>query len=1241
MQEYIPETGLAGANGDAEALSRFAPGGIFTYSAEPDESFAFISSNMLDLLGYTREEFLTKFEGRFSRMVWHEDRARVLAEIEDQISRGPFDTCEYRIEKKDGSIVWVHDEGHIVRDSAGKRWFYVVIVDITDSVRDRQLLLRRNRELASTIRDLQTTVDSIPGGIRVFRMDGHTTFCVNANQYYADMLGVRKEELIGESFEANDARLHPEDLQRHRREMLDELRKNRRAEGTYRYFNRHTGMYRWYYLAARIAVQPDGSDLAYLHYSDVDDLKRAEDSMADSRRRYELAIKGANLAVWEYDIAAHRLVIPDGTSSAFARERYGFTSNVVENVPECMLSMGLRDEDRKNFLALFEQIRAGQEYASAEIWFRKASTGEPCCDRISYYVRKDAEGRPVQAYGVGSDITAEQREQMKFHESIQAILSANPESLCTFQLNLTRNLCYEGHGISPYILRSLQADTADGLFANALRIVTCAEDREKFAALFDRDTLLAQFAAGRTSVHLDYRRNGENGVPYWARTFLSMLQNPETGDVEGVIFSVDVSREVQQNEIFRILTGAEYDFIALLHLDTGEVEALHLNASLPESYGRCFCRVGAVCSFEALRRTDLESWVDEEDRKKYREGTEIAQICASLDRNGQYDLTVRGSMPGRGAICRKLQHYYLNDFRRAVLLIDSDVTEMYRAQQKELQAAQAEAVRVRDIMDSITAGISVLHMPDADHVSFEYVNRQLFSLLHFTAYPLDGSLEGQIGDPMVLRYIRDGFTGVHPDDLARVKKTFHDHYDSALFTVEDYRTLGGDGQYHWLRQEVRLRETTPDYRVFYATYRDVTEEMRLRQERDRQLEEEKELRMEATAANEAKSDFLSRMSHDIRTPLNGIIGMAYLASRESNPHRTADCLAKIDTASKFLLGLINDILDMSRAESKRIELHPEPYPAGEFRAYLEAVIQPLCQEKEQNFTMAVETPADRIPVFDKLRINQVVFNLLSNAVKYTPEGGSVRYEAVFRPAQAAGHYLLKITISDTGIGMSESFQKILFEPFVQEGRSDSSERRGSGLGLAIAKRMIDLMGGKIAVESQIGRGTTFTVEMEVDSVPAARGPAADPPQGQEDLALLAGRHVLLCEDHPLNQEIAQQLLADKKMIVDIAENGQMGLEKFARASVGYYDVVLMDIRMPVMNGYDAVRALRALRRPDAAVVPVIAMTADAFSDDVQRCLDCGMNGHLAKPIDPAALYKTLDAVLRGQKKPPEPAGKQA
>ena len=433
-----------------------------------------------------------------------------------------------------------------------------------------------------------------------------------------------------------------------------------------------------------------------------------------------------------------------------------------------------------------------------------------------------------------------------------------------------------------------------------------------------------------------------------------------------------------------------------------------------------------------------------------------------------------------------------------------------------------------------------------------------------------------------------------------------------------------DGRYS-LKKQITFSWLNNDKKEIIAIQSDVTEAYRKEQERIETLEKAS---LEAKKANRAKTEFLSRMSHDIRTPLNGIMGMTYIAQKQENPAQTEDCLDKISTSSHFLLGLVNDVLDMSKAESGNIELHPEPYDQTKFFSYLNSVIMPLCREKNIHFVIDARPVTDVLPMVDSLRVNQVIFNLLSNAVKFTPEGGTVTFR-MREHMTDEGKLSMEGTVSDNGIGMSKEFQRVLFDPFTQESRNERTGVQGTGLGLAIVKKLLDLMGCTIKVKSEIGKGTSFIFGGEFDCVPlTAENGIHDQSNLRESVEDLHNRHVLLCEDHPLNQQIAMAILKDRGIIVQLAEDGKQGTEAFRNSSAGFYDAILMDIHMPVMDGYEATKIIRSMDREDAAKVPIIAMTADAFTEDVEKCLAAGMNAHLAKPIDPEKMVNVLKENMR-------------
>lgn len=396
-------------------------------------------------------------------------------------------------------------------------------------------------------------------------------------------------------------------------------------------------------------------------------------------------------------------------------------------------------------------------------------------------------------------------------------------------------------------------------------------------------------------------------------------------------------------------------------------------------------------------------------------------------------------------------------------------------------------------------------------------------------------------------------------------------------------------------------------------------------------------RAEAEAANRAKSEFLSSVSHNIRTPLNAIIGMTEIAKEHTEtPEKIADCLNKIDHSGKHLLNVVNDVLDISQIESGKFTLHVKPVALRDNLNSVQDMIRAELEAKKQILTVQVNELISEDVYCDGSRLDQVLLNLLSNAVKYTPEGGKIELSVSQEKSHKGKGYIKTcFSVRDNGIGMSEEFQHDLFHTGTQEERHHVYQVQGPGLGLAITKYIIDAMEGTLDVESTPGKGTSFFVAADFEAVQEEKDRELAESQAKEDAdyfersdVWLEGLCILLAEDNEINAELACTILEEKGAFVEVAENGKIAHDKFEESSEGYYDLILMDLRMPVMNGLETTKAIRALDRADAATVPIIAMTADAFSVDVQNCLEAGMNGHLSKPIDVPKLTKTLVKYLR-------------
>jgi len=389
----------------------------------------------------------------------------------------------------------------------------------------------------------------------------------------------------------------------------------------------------------------------------------------------------------------------------------------------------------------------------------------------------------------------------------------------------------------------------------------------------------------------------------------------------------------------------------------------------------------------------------------------------------------------------------------------------------------------------------------------------------------------------------------------------------------------------------------------------------------------KDAERKAEEANAATTQFLSRMSHDMRTPMNGILGIAELSKDVTDIETLKSNISKIQESGQYLLGLINDTLDFQKIKSGKLVLETEISSLSKTISNVLDMVSTTANKKGVSLNSSITGCPDNLLIkADTLRLKQILINLLSNAIKFTPEGGSVNF-AFHKISQDENILNSLITISDTGLGMSKDFiESRIFKPFEQEKNSASNQYAGSGLGLSIAKSLVLLMGGTIDVASELGEGTTFSIHLSfetVDSKEASDISVKNFNYQEEILQVLKNKKILLIEDHPLNAEIATKLLERKGCLITWEQNGLKGLENFSASKPNYYDAILMDIRMPEMNGLESAAAIRKLNRADSQSIPIIAMTANAFDTDIKEALSCGMNAHLSKPISPKILYETL------------------
>lgn len=472
---------------------------------------------------------------------------------------------------------------------------------------------------------------------------------------------------------------------------------------------------------------------------------------------------------------------------------------------------------------------------------------------------------------------------------------------------------------------------------------------------------------------------------------------------------------------------------------------------------------------------------------------------------------------------------------------------------------------------------------------------------------------------------------IHPDDReafytnTRREAVLKSLVEDKMHIV-DFRIIKADDSYLYFQLcFVALKDENGNPIAAIAGMRDVDEEFRKELAVRHELENAK---IAAEAANQAKSTFLFNMSHDIRTPMNAILGFTDIAEKHiDNKQKILDSLHKVRLSGNHLLTLVNDVLDMSRVEAGAIEIEEEPLFIDTAKDNLFSLLNGSAEAKNISFISELDDSLTHHWIYaDRLQMMRVFTNIISNSIKYTNPGGKIEMTAKELPCEREGYAHFRYTVTDNGIGMSEEFLAHVFEPFTREESATKSGIIGTGLGMTITKSLVEMMGGTINIDSKAGLGTTVWIDMENK----ISEPVNLKDGGNEAIDLsLKGKKILLVEDNEMNREIATEILEDEGIIVDTAEDGDIAVEKMRNASMNQYDLILMDIQMPHMNGYDATRAIRALPDSYSSNIPIIAMTANAFEEDRRNAYEAGMNAHIAKPINVINLMNTLSEMLTG------------
>ena len=740
-------------------------------------------------------------------------------------------------------------------------------------------------------------------------------------------------------------------------------------------------------------------------------------------------------------------------------------------------------------------------------------------------------------------------------------------------------------------------------FMGLSSLVVDEQEREEFLGIYLNRPSLEAFRRGDTQrrlkcfVKLPHEERGR-----YVLINMNLVATPDSKDVTGILTVSDITGQTISDRILHQLSVTGYDYVLDVDLSMDSCTLVSSNegaSRVPSQQGRYTEWIDSM----------IHDSVVGQDAQLYRESLNPEKVSEKLGREGAYAFYF-SMVDGSGDIRIKNMTVFATDLRLGrVCLARTDITESVRQQQGLLYMI-AYTFDLAGFVDLSSGGRLTMYTRDT----------VLKNLPPFIMENYDEAIMRFLGSHDSEDAKRDVRELFRTKTMLKNLREKPQGYDFLFSYKED------DGSLRY--KQVNVLWGDANHRTICLVRADVTDMLASERQTKKILEDALAL---AEEANKAKSEFLSAMSHDIRTPMNAITGMTALAAAHlDDRERVADCLKKISVSSRHLLSLVNDILDMSKIESSKITLNRMSISLSGLVEQLSAIIAPQAGGAGLRFVINKGDIRHDCFYGDVLRINQILINILSNAVKFTPEGGTVEFRIEeLETCREPEHTRYRFTVRDTGIGMSEEFLAHIFDPFTRSNRTAGIE--GTGLGLSITKGLVDLMGGTISVESRVGEGTTFCVELEgeyadgMDSDVSEETDAGILEPGAD--TLLAGRRFLIAEDNAINAEIISELLRMFGAEPVLRQNGAQAVREFRDAPAGTYDAVLMDIQMPVMNGYEAARAIRETDREDAGTIPVIAMTANAFAEDIQAARDAGMTAHIAKPIDVGMLKNTLTRIL--------------
>lgn len=1183
-------TALKEAQLEMNHLVNSIPGGIAIYQVE-DMMFkvVFFSDGVMGISGHTREEYELLVQNNAMDLISELDRDRVAAAARTAVETGNILDISYRIRHKDGRLIWIHLNGRRMGPLSKNMRFYAVFTG-----------------MSAETRLFQSIADDAADGVYV--IDKTNYDLLYANESFPLFKGGR--ECVGEKcYEVLQGGCAPCQFCTLKSHAPDGIEHEIRIEKTGRILSTKFREMDWNGIPSYVKYIRDVT----AEYKEREEKERLE-------QYFQTVVKNLPGGIAVIRSEKDGSLVPEFISGGLAA-MLGLAEEEAWNL--CMSSTvnSIHPDDIRYVVTQMRE-QAIEGTSNREIVYRLIKK-----DGSFLWVKNTLSlfhggNEAAKIYAVFHDITNEMEERQRIRTQYKELLlqhyqTPDPNALIIGHSNITQNRVIE---LNDYLGLNLseKARTDRDAFVFAVSgVVQDDGERRDLLERFSKKRILEDFRRGEQEQKMQcFVKLSREPEGRYVQFKVNLVETPDTGEVTEVFKISDVTESEIERRIMRCLSVSGYDFASNVNLkkDSYRIVGRDENSGdLRDNTGSHQARINFAADYLVVPR----------DREYYLHEMDPEYMLKRLKKDGTYSFSF-SITDENGEIRTKRMTVSAIDLRLGrVCLTRSDITESVREQQGLLNMI-AYTFDLAGFLN-VTTGRLVLHTRKT----------VLGNLPPYLVEDYDKSV-GRFTEKYGVAEEKEGVRRqFQTEEILERLKEKTGGYDF-IFSFMENGTL----RY----KQINVLWGDENHRTVCLVRADVTDMLMEERHKKKELEEALVL---AKEASRAKSSFLSSMSHDIRTPMNAIMGMTTLAKASIDDRgRVEDCLDKIMISSRHLLSLINDVLDMSKIEHSKITLNNTKISIYQVTEGITAILEPQARLEGLHFNCRLVGIVHRWFYGDGLRINQILINVIGNSIKFTPKGGEVTLQIEeTKPLNDGERVRYRFIISDTGIGMPKEFLEHIFEPFIRNQDSMADRIEGTGLGLSITKGLVEMMNGAISVESQVGKGTTFIVELELES--AGEEPELEKEycaehglkeagqdagkmigqNGEKERDVFAGRRFLVAEDNQINAEIVTQLLTLYGAGAVVRPDGKKVVEEFEKSVPGMYDAILMDIQMPGMNGYEAASAIRGLARPDAGTIPIIAMTANAFTEDVQAALAAGMNAHVAKPVDMEVLQETLRKVL--------------